>query len=689
MAELAAGDILRERWPEQAQEHVNLYLGNGRFGARFDAYGLMNNGARGAALESIARTVLMHADHWHRGAWGLDYWLPLGRLLWAGAPPGPPRKYLQELRLAHGYLHTELTWPALSLTLVSYFHPARRDLLAVHVTYKATNPDGMPDLLLAPETDIRTHYDQHLTGSAGTLELTPLPGWWLGRVTVDSADSVLALRVLSHGGRAQLKAGSDGPVIHCSGKQGRHLLLIGAASFQRRQELAAEMAAVKDSQVLLDEAFAAWRERWGDAEIGVPVAEYQALHERSHFYVLASYAPDVRSPAAPMGWSGSGWPFHFPQDVSYIHPALLRLGHLDIARAWVEFYRGCLETMQEYTRRIYRAKGAMWAWEYPIGPGSQLLKDGPPNWFQFEIHNAAYPARMARETAQYLRDPQWAVACAWPIVRESARFFGSILQRDSAGTWGIHLKPSMGQDEMGGQDAKNYLCALFSARYCLQSALAMAAELRQTDPDLERWQAILRDGLAFRRLYDKAQGIYATCEGLLGVKQVGKQKHPVQLNPLTFLPLWGEQPEGPAAGELLEPTKKAYAIRDDLCAGVRDRFYHGWTLAAYWLAASHMRDAQGLLRELGQSLPARYVDPDWLQIFETSGSTGAPFYVTSHGLYLQALNDAFVSDYWGTTEIGAACPPEWEGASFAGLRTADSKTLSGELSGGKWNVETA
>jgi acyl-coenzyme A synthetase/AMP-(fatty) acid ligase len=83
------------------------------------------------------------------------------------------------------------------------------------------------------------------------------------------------------------------------------------------------------------------------------------------------------------------------------------------------------------------------------------------------------------------------------------------------------------------------------------------------------------------------------------------------------------------------------------------------------------------------------VDPDWLQIFETSGSTGAPFYVTSHGLYLQALNDAFVSDYWGETEIGAACPAEWEGASFAGLRTADGKTLSGELSGGKWNVETA
>lgn len=685
MAEVAAGDVVRDRWPERMKEHVNLYLGNGRFGACFDAYGLMHNGARGKPLESIGKTLLMHADHWHRGAWGLDYWLPLGRLMWAGAPPGPPKKCQQELRLEHGYLLTELNWPTLSLTLVAYFHPARRDLLAVHISYKATNPAAMPDLLLAPETDTRTHYDQHITGQAETLELTEAPGWWLGRVTAGTADSVLALRVMTNTGRARLQAGNEGVVVHFSGKQGRHLLLLGAAGSQRRQELCSDMAGVRDAQALIDEAFAAWRKRWGDAWVEIPVRQYQALWERSHFYVLASYAPDVRSPAAPMGWSGSGWPFHFPQDVSYIHPALLRLGHLDIARAWVEFYRSQLETMQEYTRRIYGARGAMWAWEFPIGPRSELLKDGTPNWFQFEIHNAAYPARMARETAQHLRDPRWAVECAWPLVCEAARFFGSIMQRDSDGAWGLQVKPSMGQDEMGGQDARNYLCALFSARYTLQAALAMAQELKQSDAELAHWQAVLREGLAFQRLYDKAKGIYVTCEGLLGAQQVGKQKHPVQLNPLIFLPLWGDLPDRPAE-QLDEPTKSAYAIRDDLCAGVHEKFYHGWTLAAYWLAASHMRDASGLVREMGHALPAHYVDQDFIQIYETSGSTGAPFYVTSHGLYLQALNDALVSDYWGRTEIGAACPPEWEGASFEGLRTADGKVLSGELAGGKWKA---
>ena len=47
---ISTGDILRSRWPERMAEHINLYLGSGRFGACFDAYGLMHNGARGKPL---------------------------------------------------------------------------------------------------------------------------------------------------------------------------------------------------------------------------------------------------------------------------------------------------------------------------------------------------------------------------------------------------------------------------------------------------------------------------------------------------------------------------------------------------------------------------------------------------------------------------------------------------------------
>ena len=42
---IQAGDVIREAWPTEMAQHVNLYLGSGRFGSCFDAWGLMNNGA--------------------------------------------------------------------------------------------------------------------------------------------------------------------------------------------------------------------------------------------------------------------------------------------------------------------------------------------------------------------------------------------------------------------------------------------------------------------------------------------------------------------------------------------------------------------------------------------------------------------------------------------------------------------
>ncbi|HUU09158.1 MAG TPA: hypothetical protein VM431_01310 [Phycisphaerae bacterium] len=673
---IQAGDIVRTQWPASIRDHINLYLGSGRCGASLDAYGLMNAHYRGRFAESPTRTTLMHADHWHRGDWGLDYWLPVARLVWADAPPAPPPEYRQHLTLSDGRLVTEMTWPGLALTVTNTFHPGRRDLLAVEVGYEASAPGAMPDLLLVPETDLKTHYDQHVTGTAEGLELDAAGGAWRCRVRMGTANSVVALRVVSAAGKATLEAAADGLRIRFAGPRGRHLLVIGVAGVSRQAELQAEMAAATDADRFAAEAAEAWRRRWGDACIEVPVPEYQALWARSLFWVLASYAPDSRSPAPPHGWSGVGWPFHFPQDVSYIHPALLRLGHLDVARAWVDFYRRDLETMQSYTRDIYEAEGTMWAWEYPIGPDSRLLRHGTPNWCQFEIHNAAYPARMAREASQYARDEGWTREVAWPVVRESARFFGSIVHRETDGTWGIAIEPSFGQDEMGGENARNYLCALYGAAYSLRTALAMAEEVGEDEPALAQWRRILADGLAFGRLWDEAEGVLMTCEGQVGTGQFGKEKHPVQLNPLIFLPL----------GEADAHVRRAYERRYDLCSRAHEPFFHGWTGAAFWLAASHLGDAAGLTHDLAQARPARYVDPAWTTIYETSTAIQAPFYVTSHGLALQALNDALVSDYWGETRIGAACPAEWGEVRFTGLRTADGRVHSGRKTDAGWQV---
>ncbi len=676
---IAAGDILRTQWPMRREDHLNLYLGSGRMGACFDVWGLMNNGRSGERT-SLSNTVLMHADHWHRGAWGLDYWFPAARLSWAGEEPAPPQSWRQELRLTEGRMRTEMSWGDLRLSISAWFHPERRDLLAVDVEYEATREGAMPSLLLAPLTEAEPGYQQNLSGTAKTVAHDG-QSWWLARVQMGTADTTLGLKVISTGGAAALVDGGEGMEIRFSGEKGRHLLLIGMAAGAREAELAEDMRRVTVPEQYAAEAAQAWHRRWGEAQVWVPVPEYQALWARSLFWTFCSYAPEVRSPAPPCAWTGNVWGYHFPQDLSYIHPALLRHGHLDIACSWVEFYRGYLESMQEYTQRVYGAEGTMWAWEFPIGPDSSLLSEGVPNQFQHEIHNAAYPARMAREAAQFRGDPEWAREIAWPVVRESARFFSSILRPEDDGTWGEHVIPSSGQDEMGGPDQKNYLDALFSAQYCLQTGLQMAAEIGEELPAEERgrWEGILRDGLAYRRLYDQGTGMLATCEGLAGAQQLGKEKHPVQLNPLTFLPL------GRAGAD--EYVRRAYKRRYDLCAGVKENIYYGWTLAAYWLAASHMGDAAGLAAELGQCLPGQYVDREWIQINETSGYPQSAYYVTSHGLYLQALTDALVSDYWGEVEIGAACPEEWEEVGFSGLHTAEGKVLTGEKVESVWAVE--
>jgi hypothetical protein len=51
------------------------------------------------------------------------------------------------------------------------------------------------------------------------------------------------------------------------------------------------------------------------------------------------------------------------------------------------------------------------------------------------------------------------------------------------------------------------------------------------------------------------------------------------------------------------------------------------------------------------------------------------------------VNDAFLSDYFGTTEIGTACPAEWEDAAFTCLRSGDGRVLSGQLEGNAWKIE--
>ena len=620
-----AGNLMRTIPPSDGRPWVNQYLGNGRFGGCFAEHGLQHAEAGG-----ISKTLLHHADHFTTGPHGFDFWLAVAKLVWETVPSIDHGQ--QTFEPFQGALTTTLKLAdGGHCTLRMAFDPAMRDLAGLVIDYQGQPPP----IVLMPVTQATGQYDLSISGDCQVHHSGQRV--WDAVVSVGTAQTALSLRLIREQGEGHLEtiqteAGQPAARIVVSGNRGRCLLLLGVAAHRRASELYRQLAtAAPTVDHWIRHCDAAWAKRWGGQALAAPTAFAQTLWARSMFYLLASYAPDVRAPAAPMGWSGNGWAFHFPQDIGFVHPALLSMGHVDIAQSIVEFYHSRLADVKAFTRRLWQLDGTMWPWEHPArtGFGDQLLRDGVPNVYQYEIHNAAYPAQMASQTALVKRDRTWASEIAWPVVCESTRFLASAATRGSDGRWGLHVRPSMGQDEFGGTDAPDYLCAIFSLRYLLSAADQMARRWGLDDPDLLRWQQMRAEGTAENRLIDPRYGIRAAAGNLLGTEWMGKQKHPVQLNEVTFLV---HQPPDAA-------TMAAWRARQTLVTGVADSFGHGWTLPAFWLAAARLGDWQTLEQLLSLSTWRQFQcgDDDAIQLYESSGLSNKPFYTTSHGLAAQAI----------------------------------------------------
>jgi len=626
-----SADVVRTNWPVETNKSLNLYLGTGRCGGCFDSYGLQHQLDGDPSSGRISNTRLAHADVWHRGTHGIDNHVPLTRLVWSELP-SEPQNYRQHLHLAEGRLTTSFQGAGFKYTLINSTSPAEadRDLIRFDLSWEGAQ---RPDLWLEPVRCYTSDYSGDLIAET--------------EIQVDGQQAEIRIKrgnsegvtLVNATGDLKLTVVADRLCLELSSETGTASITLALGSPIRMaalREAAARFNAM-DFDSLKTHTAAAWATRWG-SETTAPAGlseELTALYHRSHYHMLAAYAPDVRCPSPPMGFSGNAWGYHFPQDLSYVHPALLAHGHSDITRAHVEFYHSRITNQIALTQEIYGKPGICWSWEFPIGPDARLFRPedgGAPNEFQFEIHNAAYPAKMALETAAALHDSAWTREIVWPIVRESARFLTSCLSQESDGHHSIFVTPSMGQDEFGGPDAKNYLCALFASEYMLTKAVALAKELDLENSESAAWQKILTEGFSYDRLLTK-YGFYAANESLTFAPRC--QKHPVQLNPLWILPLERE----PDA-----PTLAAYAQRRIVCSseregqrhpGIPTGFYDGWTLFAFQLSAATLGDAVGHAHELREMHPGRLIDPDYITVYESSGFW-KPYYTTSMGLFMQA-----------------------------------------------------
>lgn len=613
---------------------VPLYQGNGRWGCAYGAYGLHD---RPDQTNRYGKTQYMHLQHRIRAKYNADYLLPLAKIYWDEIP-AVSEQYTQHQSFYDGTVHTQFMWGTDKVETVTWFDPVNRSIAGINIELEGS----ASDIILEPFGQTPVHYGQTLMQISG---ISNESGVW--KIDIRCEDRKSSMYVKTNAD-AKIKDNRLRIRLH----KGKNEILVSVNG----------PTGITNSQSL-DETLEWWHDKWANTGcLKFPDSEAQNMWVRSMAMFLSSYNDEGAGLSPPCGYTGNGWPFYFPQDVSFVHPVLLATGNMDIAKSWIEHFAARLEGMKEYTKRLTGASGILSPWVFPYDDFSGYHEPVPPNIFYYEIHNSGYLARMAYETAVFVNDREWTEKYAAPVIKETAEFYKSIHTKGEDGLWHLFLTPSMGQDEMGGANQKDYLCALYSAEYCFQRAIAYGLD---TDG---RYRQIL-DGMAFPCLTSPL-GFYYSCQGS-GIDNFGKQKHPVQLNALAYLPV---------DNVMSEPSRIAYDLRYEITSNAEKPYFYGWTLGAFLLAGSRYGNITEWSKDWSNLRKSDYVDPEWIQIYETSQSYGMSFYNITNGLIAQSLSNNLVCDWYGKLEI-AKCNP-WQGDVYVNnIYSKLGVTVSGVING--------
>jgi hypothetical protein len=623
-----------------------LYQGNGRFGTCFGPWGLHSTPAkddytlRGAAC-------FTHLKHWVRGKFNADYLLPVGSIAWEKDPQNVD-EYRQYQSFYDGTVRTQFRTKDYGVDMLSWFDPERRDVLGLRIDVQGKCP-AILFAPFAPEKPFKYKYGQKLQQSFSAKIVN---GVW--EAVLQCGERKTSLKVSSN---AVLEVVPQG--VKMTLKPGRNeiLLTVGADSADSAKQS-------------LDTTVAWWHALWQNSGwLDLPDDTAQKVWVRSLAYINCSHNDDGIGCSPPCGLAGNGWQFPFPFDSGCRQPLLLWTGRVEVAKAWLEYWRSRADGLTAYTQRIWHKSGLMLPHVFPYGPAEDYHVPTPPNHMYYPVYNAGHLARIAHQTAIMVNDPKWTREVAVPLIDGVARFYLDFAKKGDDGLWHFTIAPSIGLDEAGSNDQPDYFCTLVSAEYAFRCAIAHGL-----DGD-GRMQTILNEGIAYKSLL-APQGVYLGNAGK-GLKEFGKQKHPDQFAALVHLPLGHEADS---------PTQRSYQLRYEITADAKTPIFRGHTGGEFLLASTRMHDAAGWRQDWSQFLPAKYCDPDWIQLNESSGDDGRPFYVTTHGLVAQAILETVVSTWRDRLDV-AACVP-WQGnVRFGNIRTLLGVTVSGEVNNGHGQFE--
>jgi len=635
---VSRGDIFRNVYPDTAAV-LNLYQGNGRFGCLYGSLGLHVNREK-SKQPSYGATYYQDVRHHARGKFGADYLLPLTWISWEDEPE-KITAYGQLQSFYDGTITTYFEEGENKVNITTWFDPVERDLtgIKIHVEGEA------PGIIICPFEKLYVHYNQEMKQNA---EIISEPGLWKIELTCLNAKSDMYVKT-----NADIKA--DGNRLKIKLHEGENTILL---SVNNPSAASAEESLARN--------ISWWNAKWENMGcLDLPDNDVQKVWIRTVAYILYSHNDDKLGGATPMGLSGNGWPFCFPQELSFLHPVLQATGNLDIIKSWIEYWAEMLQGMKEYTKRIFGVEGVFCPWAMPYGDFKGFHDPSAPRKTYYEIHNSGYLARMAHETGVLVNDSKWTEKYVVPLIRETALFYKNICKKETDGLWHLFVIPSMGQDENGGPDQKDYLCALYSAQYCFQKAIEY-----KLDED-GFYSQVLKEGLAFPSLMSP-KGYYYSNQSQVGGEEVaGMQKHPVQLNDLAFLPV---------NKEIKEPSANAYNKRYEITIKADQLLFPGWTLGEFLIAGSRMGDVEGWKKDWGNLVNSKNADKDLIQVYESSDNYRV-FYITTSGMLGQSLLSNVVTDWFGKLEIGRCIP--WEGkVSFKDIYTLSGVKVSGKIENG-------
>ncbi len=648
---------------------VPPYLSNGIIGGCFDHTGFQHLPKTGTPQ---GRTVLGYAGHYYMHPQTTrQAMLPLAYIT-AGFKDGSSllnmmetSGYKQELDIYSGVLTTEYDLFG-KTKITSFAHQTIPGLLVMKIDRRASDPDKYLVLQINCQT-AATQSSWPWKPDSSLIDMKLVEG----RVEITSTTNMVETK-WKVTANADFKI--DGSTLQVELSEEETVLKIWVP----RDDYPENQVTDQSYSELYQSHINSWHSNWERSWVSLPEERGNHIWNRGNYYNLSNFPVVPTKALIPTGMNANVWGFTFPQDVYYVAENLLRSGHFERYKLSMQYWLDILPEVLRYSKRIMEVEGGFYPWTPPFDQWDEFEKNGVVGNDSYEIHNPVYVAAMVWHYYQRTNDLEF-LEKYFPIIKEVWRFYSNVSHANDKGTFDVNHHHAAGQDEANKlPSSKNLLCASYSAEYAARLYHNAIQLFPDQDSELKaRVQKILDKGYERGELLND-YGYYATYEG--DNRPPNSQKHPVQLNAVTFVPMADRAQE--------TPLLKAFENRYYLTTQAQKPVSHGWTYAAFALASSRLGQGESFARDMTAPQFCAQADPRWIQFYEYTfwerWTVHLAYYFVTHGLYQQAYTDALVQDWRGYVEVFAALMPDWKEDSidFKGITTINGITIDGHRNDG-------